>query len=231
VTAAILAGGFGVRLRPAVADRPKVLAPVAGRPFVAHLLAQLEAAGVRDVVLCTGYGGDQVHAALGERHGAVTLRYSREPAPLGTGGALRLAAPLIAGPTALVLNGDSFCDVELRDAWAAHCAHGAEGTLVLTDVPDPSRYGRVEVDPSGAVRGFHEKDGARGPGLINAGVYLLARDLLRAIPSSAPCSFEREVLPAWCDGRLRGYVTRGRFVDIGTPESYASATTLLAEEG
>ena len=113
VTAAILAGGLGTRLRPAVADRPKVLAPVGGRPYLTYLLDQLAGAGVREVVLLTGYAADEVRDALGDRYGRMRLRYSVEPAPLGTAGALRLALPLLAAPAVLLLNGDSYCDADL----------------------------------------------------------------------------------------------------------------------
>ena len=112
LTAAILVGGFGTRLRPVVADRPKVLAEVRGRPFLAYLLDQAAAAGLKSVVLCTGYMGDRVQAVFGDTYGELHLTYSQEVVPLGTAGALHLALPLFASAPVLIMNGDSFCDNE-----------------------------------------------------------------------------------------------------------------------
>ena len=185
VTAAILAGGLGTRLRSVVADRPKVLAEIRGRPFLAYLLDQLAAAGVRTVVLCTGYLGEQVRAAFGDSYNSLSLVYSQESSPLGTAGALRLALPLFKAETVLVMNGDSFCETDLRAFWAWHQARGANATLLLTKVPDTKRYGRVDVDDDGRVLRFDEKDDKREPGWINGGIYLLNRRLLLTIPSES----------------------------------------------
>ena len=113
----ILAGGFGTRLRSVVSDRPKVLAEVGGRPFLEYLLDQLVAEDVKSVVLCTGYLGEQVQRRLGTHYRTLALQYSREPQPLGTGGALRLALPMLDTDPVLVMNGDSYCDTRL-DAFA-----------------------------------------------------------------------------------------------------------------
>src|SRR5437667_6347363 len=113
ITAAILAGGLGTRLRHTVADRPKVLAPVGGRHYLAYLLDQLAGAGISEVVLLTGHRAEQVQSTFGESYAGMGLRYSAEPAPLGTGGAVRRALPLFSAPTILLLNGDSYCDVDL----------------------------------------------------------------------------------------------------------------------
>jgi len=223
MTAAVLAGGAGERLRSAVADRPKVLAEVAGRPFLAILLDQLLAAGVRRAVLCTGYLADQVRAAFGDAYGDLALAYSRETAPLGTGGALRQALPLLNSDPALVLNGDSYCQADLLGLAAWHAAHDAAGTLLLTKVPDTTRYGRVEVDADGRVLRFDEKGASAGPGWVNAGVYVLGRALLASIPAGKATSLERETFPAWTGRGLRGWQGGGRFLDIGTPQAYASA--------
>ena len=112
-TAVILAGGLGTRLRDAVANRPKVLAKVGPRPFLSYLLNQLAAAGIRHVVLCTGYMGQMVREAFGSKYRTMTLEYSLEPAPIGTAGALRLALPLLRSDPVLVMNGDSYCEADL----------------------------------------------------------------------------------------------------------------------
>jgi D-glycero-alpha-D-manno-heptose 1-phosphate guanylyltransferase len=224
VTAAILAGGLGTRLRPAVADRPKVLAAVHGHPFLAYLLDQLAGAGVREVVLLAGYGASQVRDAFGGEYAGMRLAYSVEPAPLGTAGAVRWALPHVAAPTLLLLNGDSCCEVELGAFRRFHRGQAADASLVLARVPDTSRFGQVRAMPGGRVVGFTEKGGPCAGGWINAGVYLLARELVEAVPSGVPLSLERDLLPAWvAEGRVRGFRSGGRFLDIGTPESYAEA--------
>jgi NDP-sugar pyrophosphorylase family protein len=227
VEAAILAGGLGTRLRASVPDLPKVLAPVRGRPFLAFVLDQLAAAGVERAVVCTGHRSEQVEAACGARHGSLSLVYSREAEPLGTGGALRLALEHLTGDTLLALNGDSYADADLGEFLAAHRASGAAGTLLLAEVADAGRYGRVELDAGGRVRAFREKT-AGGRGWINAGVYLLGRALLEGIPAGRKLSLERDILPHWVPLGLFGHETRGRFIDIGTPESYAAAERFFA---
>lgn len=229
LTAVILAGGFGTRLRPVVADRPKVLGKVRGRPFLAYLLLQLAAVGMDHVVLCIGYLGDQVKSEFGEAYGPLRLVYSQEEVPLGTAGALRLAMPLLRSDSVLVMNGDSFCDANLKDLWACHCAKNAEATLVLVEVSDTKRFGRVNVDADGVVLSFEEKDETSGQGWINAGIYLLNRSLLLTIPAGGAVSLEREVFPAWVGQAIYGYRSNGRFLDIGTPESYALADDFLAQ--
>ncbi|HYH66838.1 MAG TPA: nucleotidyltransferase family protein [Urbifossiella sp.] len=229
ITAAILAGGLGTRLRSVVADRPKVLAPVAGRPYLAHLLDPLAAAGVRETVLLTGYGADQVRAAFGDAHRGMTLRYSEEPEPLGTGGAVRHAAELLTGRAVLLLNGDSFCALDLS-AFAAAVPAGRIG-LALARVPDVSRYGAVTLDESHRVTAFVEKGGATGEGWINAGIYLIPRERLSDIPADRPVSLEREVLPRWVATPGVVGVPGGRFIDIGTPESFAAAEAFFAACG
>ena len=225
--AAILAGGLGTRLRERVADRPKVLAEVRGRPFLAYLLDQIESAGVRRAILCTGFLGEQIEAAFGARHGRVELVYSREERPLGTGGALRLMSAHLRRDAALVLNGDSYVEADLGGLVRAHAEGDAEGTILLTEVADAGRYGRVERDATGRVSAFREKLSG-GRGWINAGVYVLGRRLLESIPAGEVVSLEQDILPLWVSKGLRGHETRGAFIDIGTPESYASAERFFA---
>lgn len=229
VTAAILAGGLGTRLRSVVSDRPKILAEIRGRPFLSYLLDQLAEAGLRTVVLCTGYLGDKVQALFGDSHRGVSLVYSQEPHPLGTGGAIRLAANRLVSPTVLVLNGDSYCQADLGAFWSDHCAAGARATLLLVRVDDASRFGQVEMDEAGRIIRFEEKGARTGAGWINAGMYLIDRQWVERIPSGKAVSLEREVFPGWIEGGLRGWRSPGRFLDIGTPESYQEADQFFAE--
>jgi NDP-sugar pyrophosphorylase family protein len=224
ITAVILAGGLGTRLKSVVADRPKVMADVACRPFLAYLLDQIGATGISRVVICTGYKAEIVAEQFGASYRGLNLIYSQEQAPLGTGGALRLAGTHLRGPDpVLVLNGDSYCDFDLPAFLDWHCSTSAKASLILTEMPDTGRYGRVEVDDTGNVLGFSEKLAGSGKGWINAGIYLLSRDFLQSLPPSAPLSIERDVFPRWVGRGLRGFRCRARFIDIGTPESYSMA--------
>ena len=230
-SALILAGGLGTRLRSVVEDRPKVLAEVLGRPFLDYLLDQLIEAGVRHAVLCTGHMAEKVRAQYGDAYGPLELAYSVEEEPMGTGGALRLGRSMAHGDPLLVLNGDSFCHADLGALWERHRASGGEGTLLLCEVPDTSRYGRVEVDSSGCLGGFLEKGGRSEKGWINAGVYVLSQRLIEAIPSGRAVSLERDILTEWtARGGLFGHPTEGPFLDIGTPQSYAAAERFFADD-
>jgi NDP-sugar pyrophosphorylase family protein len=227
VTAAVLAGGLGTRLRSVVQDRPKVLAEVAGRPLLAYLLDQLASAGVCRVVLCTGYMAELVRDVMGDTHSGMDIVYSQEPTGLGTGGALRHAYSLLHAETSLVLNGDSCCRANLSAFASWHLARSAEASVLLTQVDDARRFGRTRIDAACRVQSFSEKTAETGPGWINAGIYLLQTRLLFTIPANTPVSLEREVFPAWTKRRFFGYQTRAPFLDIGTPESYARAETFF----
>ncbi len=225
----ILAGGLGTRLRGVVADRPKVLAPVRGRPFLTYLLDQLAAAAIRQVVLLTGFQAERVRAELGETYGPLSLTYAVEPTPLGTAGALRAAATQLATRQVLLLNGDSYCPVDLPALADCHRRRGADLSLVLTCVADAGRFGSVATDPEGRVTDFREKQPGAGPGWINAGIYLLETDLVQDIPPGRAVSLEQEMLPGWVrDRAVYGQRCEGPFLDIGTPESYATAAAFLA---
>ena len=228
VSAAVLAGGMGTRLRPAVADRPKVLAPVGVRPFLSHLLHQLAHVGLRDVVLLTGHGAEQVRSALGDHYAGVRLIHSREPSPLGTAGAVRWALPLLREETIFLCNGDSYCDINLGDFRDFHRSRGAKVSVVVVRVPDASRFGRVQSAPDGRILSFEEKRRSRAPGWISAGLYLIRRGLLEDLPPGRPTSLEHDLLPAWVRAGLAyGFAGGERFLDIGTPESYGKAETFF----
>lgn len=223
VTALILAGGLGTRLRSSVADRPKVLAPVLGKPFLSYLLDRLQISGIQKVVLCIGYLGEQVQETYGSSYQNMELMYSQETTLLGTGGALRLALPPISSPTVLIMNGDSFYDANLNDFHQWHLDRNSDASLALTQVPDTARYGRVQLDEFCKITHFEEKGNTSGVGWINAGIYLIKRHLLTEIPENQVVSLERELFPNWIERGLYGYPTQGQFIDIGTPESYALA--------
>lgn len=223
ITAVILVGGLGTRLRPVLSDRPKILAEVLGCPFLTYLLDQLSHAGALDVVLCTGYMGDMVQEVYGDTYRSLHLLYSQEDEPLGTGGALRLALPLLKSDHVLVMNGDSYIHADLSSYVNWFFQIDRRASLLLTRVPDTGRYGMVKVKKDESILAFEEKGMARGAGWINAGVYLMETSLLTSISSEKTFSLEREVFPSLVGNGLFGYRSKGRFIDIGTPESYATA--------
>lgn len=231
VMAVILAGGFGTRLRSVVSDRSKVLAEVDGQPFIGFILGKLSAAGVKSVVLCTGYKGAELKKALGERYEGLQLAYSHEASPLGTAGALRLALPQLDADPILVLNGDSFCTGDLHDFIAFHDEQRADVSVMLVHKNDTAPYGRVELDDANRIVAFHEKHGDAGPGWINAGVYLVSRERVEEIPADRPVSIETEMFPAWTSRGLYGFRCEGELIDIGTPERYAAAPAFFASYG
>ena len=227
----VLAGGLGSRLRGVLPDRPKALAPVAGRPFLDHLLDWLAAQGAHRVVLALGVMADQVLAHLARSAGrwpGLRLDPVVEPAPLGTGGALAFCRCRLGSDPVLVLNGDSFVELDLAAFVGAWPALDAAAALVAVEVADAARYGRLELSPSGRVRRFLEKAPTPGAGWINAGVYLLAAETLAALPPARPSSLERDLLEALPPGRIAAWPCGGRFIDIGTPASLAEAPAVLA---
>ena len=228
IMAVILAGGLGTRLRPVFSDMPKVLAEVLGRPFLTYLLDQLSSAGAREIILCTGYMGNRVQEVYGDVYKSSHLLYSQEKEPLGTGGALRLALPLLKSDHVLVMNGDSYIRVDLSCYVDWFFRIDRKASLLLAKVPDTSRYGMVKVEKDESVSIFEEKEEVKGSGWINAGVYLMETSLLTSISSGKTFSLEREFFPSLVDNGLFGYRSKGRFIDIGTPESYATAENFFS---
>jgi D-glycero-alpha-D-manno-heptose 1-phosphate guanylyltransferase len=223
--AIILAGGLGTRLREVVHNKQKIMAEVDGKPFVAYLFRKLAAAGIRRVILALGYRGEDAFTeALLHKPNDIALVASMEPEPLGTAGALRNAMPYVQTPEVLVTNGDSIVDYPLARFLDFHHNAQATASMLLCEVPDAARYGRVLLrESSSEVATFAEKfKSAKGGALINAGVYILPTALVTSLPPG-PRSFETDVLPGLCDGRLHGLATQARFLDIGVPEDYRKA--------
>jgi D-glycero-alpha-D-manno-heptose 1-phosphate guanylyltransferase len=221
-SAIILAGGTGSRLGALTARTPKPLLPVAGRLFIHHLLDFLSGRNVRRVVLATGYLADEFETALGRGYRDIALSYSREEAPLGTGGAIVRALGGLADPSVFVLNGDTYFPVDLAALAARHAATGVALSLALRRIPDVARYGQVTLDGD-RVTALHEK-GGQGPGLINGGVYLVDRAALLADAPAGPFSLERDLFPRWVQrGALAGFVSDAYFIDIGIPDDLRRA--------
>lgn len=225
--AVILAGGLGTRLRPLTLNRPKPVVPLLNMPFLHHQLALLAAHGVTDVVLSISHLPDVIRGIMGDGSAArVRLRYAVEDEPLGTGGGVRNAADLVGGRV-VVLNGDVLTDLDLGAMLAAHEAREAKASIYLTPVENPTAYGLVELEPDGRVHRFLEKPGwdEVTTNTINAGVYVLERELLDLIPKGQPHSMERDFFPMLLARRIpfHGHVPRAYWLDIGTTQKYLQA--------
>jgi len=228
VIAVVLVGGEGTRLRPLTLDRPKPMLPIAGRPFLAHMLDRLARAGVRRVVFSCGYLPDAIVQEFGKGGaGWPALEYVVEPEPRGTAGGIRFAAHGRVDEPFLALNGDVLAASDLADLASFHRDHAARATLTLIAVDDPTRYGLVLRDDADRVTTFLEKpsreQAGAGPYWINAGAYALDPSVLELIPDDRPVSIEREIFPLLVREGLAGWSSSGFWSDIGTPESYIDA--------
>jgi NDP-sugar pyrophosphorylase family protein len=229
VKAYVLAGGQGTRLKPRFGDLPKPLAPIGGRPFLEHQIEWLAERGIRDIVLCVGYGSQEVRAAVddGHRLGA-RIVYSVEDEPLGTAGALARAARHLDGPC-WVLNGDTLPEADPWTLERARWESGAVGAVAVFHVDDGRSRGSVDLDARDHVSRFVEKDsGASGAAWVNGGLYAFTSALWRTLPPG-PSSLERDVLPALAAaGRLQAVRCEGTFYDIGTPSEWERAERRFA---
>lgn len=227
----ILAGGKGTRLKSYLGELPKPLAPVSGRPFLDILLCQLaDCQYIRRVVLAVGYQAQKIIERYAQESPfGLEIVFSREETLLGTGGAVRLALRWAETETIMVLNGDSYLELDWEDFLAAHCRRRALLTLALVAMEDTRRYGTVQLDEDQHIVAFREKRASDSPGLINAGVYLLEKRLLTPVRQGVPLSLEEDLLPGFIRERAYGYVASGRFIDIGVPEAYLQAPIFFKE--
>ncbi len=223
----LLVGGMGTRLRSVVPSTPKPLASMGERSFLELLVQQLRFQGVRRLIMCTGYLASQIEHEFGRGDAwDVDIEYARELQPLGTAGAVRLAQQYLQESTDfLVMNGDSFMEMDFHELLCFHRTHKALATLAVRKVHDTGRYGTVHVDTDGQVTGFAEKSADSSPGLVNAGVYVFNREVLAHIPEGN-ASLEKDVFPRLIGHGLFALEQRGMFIDIGTPEDYAKAQHL-----
>jgi NDP-sugar pyrophosphorylase family protein len=227
VKAVLLVGGLGTRLRSAVPSAPKVLASVGKRSFLQLLVSQLRSQGIHRLVMCTGYLADQIENEFGDgREWDVAIEYSKEERLLGTAGAVKLAARYLTDDSEfLVMNGDSFLEIDFHNFMEFHRSHDAMATIAVFGVENTNRYGTVNVDANGRVEGFAEKTGREVPGLVNGGVYVFNHAVLQFIPEQ-PASLEKEIFPRLLDQGVYAQEQHGMFIDIGTPADYARAQQL-----
>lgn len=223
--ALILVGGHGTRLRPVTLTLPKPVVPLVDRPFIRYMIDWLARHGVDDIVMACGFLPDGIRAVLGDGiPGGPRLRYVEEPEPRGTAGAIKFAADLL-DDRFLALNGDVLTDLDLTALMKQHDSSGARATLALYPVPDPTGYGLVRRNPDGEIREFLEKPepGEIDTDEINAGAYVLEKEILELVPEGLDVSIEREVFPKLVGNGLYSQRLEGYWMDIGTPERYLEA--------
>lgn len=224
-TAIILAGGFGTRLQSVVSNLPKPMAPVNGIPFLNYQLNYLRQSGIKRVILSIGYLSDRIKEYYGAEYNGIAITYVVEETPLGTGGGIRLAIEQCEDQLVLVLNGDSFFDVPIRDFFALHVESNAQCSLALRKVENASRYGKIETDASHRIISFCEKSAESQPGTINGGVYLLDKSIyLSNTIDDIGFSIEKDFFEKQLTKLIiKGFEFDGYFIDIGIPEDYLKA--------
>lgn len=216
--AIILAGGLGTRLRSVVSDKPKALAPINGRPFLKLLLEQLSNKGFSRVILATGYLGGQILSVIGRNFAGMSIEYSQEDEPLGTGGALAKAMAKCSQNCVFAINGDTWLDLDFHGAFSFWRQTGG---IVIVGIyqEDVSRYGKLEI-VDGQIVNLGEKNAA-GSGWVNGGCYILPVDLFATKSFGSVFSFERDFLPAYLQKKSAWlFPSSGYFQDIGIPEDY-----------
>ena len=226
--AILLCGGLGTRLRSVVSDRPKPMADIAGKPFLHYLVKMLSESGVKHLIFALGYMGEQIEAYFksGEDYG-LSISYSYEDSPLGTGGAIRNALSKVSEENVLVLNADTYFHTDYENLLSQQLKTQAMMTIASRKIEDISRYGAILKDETGRILRWNEKMSsnqaeAPRPGEINGGIYVMQKSLIEKIPGGKK-SLENDCIPMWLkDGvYLQALPSDGYFMDIGIPEDYA----------
>jgi NDP-sugar pyrophosphorylase family protein len=221
----ILCGGLGTRLRTISKDLPKALMPFAGRPFIDILIESLLPFGFKRFILCVGHLKEKVQKHFLKSDYEVI--FSEEAEPLGTGGAVKKAIPLIECPSFLVMNGDSICPVDFSSFYNFHAQKGGILSLVLVKPQSGQDYGVVEVDDNQRVISFREKNQCLKNMFINGGIYFMNRDVFDYMPVEARFSLEYDLFPKIIPVGCYGFQTDSEVIDIGTPERYLQALQRL----
>jgi len=223
--AVILAGGFGTRLQSVVSDVPKPMAPINEEPFLNYVFRYLKHYGINHVVLSTGYLAHKISEYYKEEYLGIKISYTIETTPLGTGGGIRLALEKCNTENVLVLNGDSFFDVNITQYYQQFTHSKANCSLALRHIENASRYGTINLADNAIIKAFKEKDGIEQPGLINGGVYILNRKLFlsKTNPNQA-FSIEKDFFETRLNElSMFGFEHQGYFIDIGIPDDYNKA--------
>ncbi len=230
ITPVILAGGSGERLRPILGEHQKVMAFVGGRPFLSYVLDQIQEAGFTEVILSVGYRAEEIQNYFGNTYRELKIRYEMEMMPLGTGGALAGAAKICSTEHLLVMNGDSLCEIDFGTFVSDWIERDYDLVMAVAH-SDEERYGRVAFDDHGKVQSFQEKSSQVNSPWVNAGVYLLRREIFQEVPAVYPVSLEKHLFPDWISKRFFAQPVDGHFYDIGTPEGLKTFGAILDRVG
>lgn len=222
--AIILAGGFGTRLQSVVSDVPKPMAPVAGKPYLVYLIQYLKSYEVKHIVLSVGYLSEVVVDYFGTEYEGVKISYSKEETPLGTGGGIKLALEKCETENVVVLNGDSFFDVDIKALFALHLNKKAKASLGVRLVENVGRYGEVVLSDMDEIIQFSEKSDKQEKGLINGGVYILAKNALDEFEPDTKFSLENDFFQKQAGLKtLYALEFNSYFIDIGIPSEFERA--------
>lgn len=218
----ILCGGLGKRLQGVVSDVPKVMAQVDGRPFLDYLVNYLKSQRIERIVLCTGYKADIVEKHYREHDFGITIDFSTENEPLGTGGAVRSAQQIISSDPFFVLNGDSFLSADFQIFLDFHKDKKSLASLLVSQVQDGKDFGNLRLDEECQIVDFKEKSEEAGEHLVNAGIYCFNQAIFSCMPDQKTFSLENDLFPSLLGKQFYGYRVDIEFMDIGTPERYES---------
>jgi D-glycero-alpha-D-manno-heptose 1-phosphate guanylyltransferase len=224
--AIILAGGKGTRLHKVISDVPKPMAPVDGKPFLLYVLQWLEKHKIEKIIVSAGYKSDSIVSYFGNKFNCITLEYAIEDKPLGTGGAIRYAIRKTEAKDILILNGDTYFPIDLDKFYSMHIENRNVFSVALKRMKDFSRYGSVECNNNKILK-FNEKKFC-SEGLINGGIYLVEKQFLESSKSPEVFSLEKDVLEKEAgSGNLNCMIFDDLFIDIGIPDDYRRAQSLL----
>ena len=226
----ILAGGEGTRLRKVLSDRPKPMAEINNRPFLDILIEHVSSYGFKRFILCTGYKADFIQKYYNSANIPQTILFSEETIPLGTGGAVKNAEKFIQSNPFLVMNGDSFCPINMYEFVDFHKQNDSFLSMVIVESENLKDFGLLALDRSQKIINFKEKIEREGKSYINAGIYLFDKDVLTMIPQHVKYSLEYDLFPKLVGGEFYGFITKENLMDIGTPERYEHAKKFFKNE-
>ncbi len=225
----ILCGGEGKRLRSIINDRPKSLAPVGNKVFLDIILDNLISFGFKRIILSVGHLKEKIINYYNQ-YKACQILFSEEKKPLGTGGAIKKTKPFIKSDHFLAMNGDSYIPLDFVKFYDNHLKNQPLVSVALVKIEDIRDYGSVNLDNDGKIVNFNEKILIKKTGLINAGVYLMKKDIFFHMPEEESFSLEYDFFPKILNSHsCHGFISEGELIDIGTPERYDKAVKMFLE--
>ena len=226
IDAVILCGGKGTRLQPVISDRPKALAVFGDTTFLDILIDSLKSNGFNTFILCVGYMKDQIKDHFKSKED-LTIIFSEEDEPLGTGGALKKARTLIQSETFIVMNGDSICEINFPDFYRLHKNKNVMLSMALVRTKESKDFGSVVMNESHEITSFKEKVTTNDPCLINAGIYFMQKEIFSHFPDNSRFSLELDFFPKIIGEKCAGFIIDSELIDIGTPDRYVKAGHLI----